>query len=130
MAFCKARQKISPEAFKELLEIYVSEPYSNGSTQVQSLVSCLYDVLNHTILDASMNPYDFNERKVVIEHINKLDNLRTKKAYHHVVCHILRKQVIQSKHTCLNICLVRFLFLQTLFFVWLIILRQNHFFVL
>lgn len=116
-AFCKARQKINPEAFKELfettvegfylnadyktfngyrvcaidgsdinlpntkelLEIYGSEPYSNGSTQVQSLVSCLYDVLNHTIIDASMNPYDFNERKAAIEHINKLDNIRTEK---------------------------------------------------
>lgn len=64
---------------KELLEEYGSEPYSNGAVQVQSLVSCLYDVLNHTILDASMHPYDFNERKAAIEHLDKLDSIRTEK---------------------------------------------------
>lgn len=116
-AFCKARQKINPSAFKEIFEItveeyyqntdyktfngyrvcaidgsdinlpntkelleeYGSEPYSNGSIQVQSLVSCLYDVLNHTILDASMYPYNFNERKAAIKHLDKLDSIRTEK---------------------------------------------------
>lgn len=116
-AFCKARQKISPEAFKEIFETtveefyqsskyktfngyrvcaidgtdinlpntnellkqYGSEPYSNGATQVQALVSCLYDVLNHTILDASMNAYNYNERTAAIEHLNKLDTIRTEK---------------------------------------------------
>lgn len=64
---------------KELLKIYGSEPYSNGSTQVQSLVSCLYDVLNHVIIDASMNHYQSNERKLALEHLSKLDEIRTEK---------------------------------------------------
>lgn len=40
---------------KELLEIYGSEPYSNGSTQVQSMVSCLYDVLNRDTHTMKLN---------------------------------------------------------------------------
>lgn len=116
-AFCKARQRISPDAFKELFELtaseyyntgeyktfqgyrvsaidgsdinlpntqellekYGSEPYGNGSTQVQSLVSCLYDVMNHVILDASMNPYSCDERKAALEYLEKLDKIKTDK---------------------------------------------------
>ena len=116
-AFCKARQRISPDAFKELFEVtaseyytsgeyktfqgyrvcaidgsdinlpntqelfekYGSEPYGNGIIQVQSLVSCLYDVMNHVILDASMNPYYCDERKAALEHLEKLDKIRTDK---------------------------------------------------
>ena len=64
---------------KELLEIYGSEPYSNGSVQVQSMVSCLYDVLNHVIIDAGMNHYQSNERKLALSHLSKLDEIRTEK---------------------------------------------------
>lgn len=64
---------------KELLKIYGSEPYSNGSIQVQSLVSCLDDVLNHVIIDASMNHYQSNERKLALEHLSKLYEIRTEK---------------------------------------------------
>ena len=64
---------------KELLEIYGSEPYAQGCTQVQSMVSCLYDVLNHVIIDASMNHYQSNERKLAVKHLEKLDEIRTDK---------------------------------------------------
>lgn len=116
-AFCKARHKIKPSAFKEIFELtardyyesiqyktfhgyrvcaidgsdinlpntrelfeeYGSQPYINGTTQVQSLVSCLYDVMNHVILDAEMNPCRFDERKAALKHIEKLDTIRTDK---------------------------------------------------
>ena len=64
---------------KGLLDIYGSEPYHNGSIQVQSMVSCLYDVLNHVIIDASMNHYQSNERKLAMGHLSKLDDIRTEK---------------------------------------------------
>ena len=64
---------------KELLDTYGSEPYGNGSRQVQSLVSCLYDVLNHVVIDATMNPYNSNERKLALEHLEKLSEIKTQK---------------------------------------------------
>ena len=64
---------------KELLEIYGSEPYSNGSTQVQALLSCLYDVLNHIVLDATLNHYQSDERKLALEHLEKLEEIKTEK---------------------------------------------------
>lgn len=64
---------------KELLELYGSEPYSNGSIQVQSLVSCLYDVLNHVIIDASMNPYRSDERKLALNNLSALEKVKTDK---------------------------------------------------
>ena len=64
---------------KELLDIYGSETYGNGSQQVQSLVSCLYDVLNHIVIDATMNPYNSNERKLALEHLEKLVEIKTQK---------------------------------------------------
>lgn len=64
---------------EELLDIYGSESYSAGSTQVQSLVSCLYDVLNHVIIDASMNHYRSNERNLALEHLSVLEKNRTDK---------------------------------------------------
>lgn len=64
---------------KELLETYGSEPYSNGSIQVQAMVSCLYDVLNHVIIDATVNHYQSNERKLALRHLEKLDEIKTEK---------------------------------------------------
>ena len=64
---------------KELLDIYGSETYGNGIQQVQSLVSCLYDVLNHIVIDATMNPYNSNERKLALEHLEKLVEIKTQK---------------------------------------------------
>jgi len=64
---------------KELLDIYGSETYGKGSQQVQSLVSCLYDVLNHIVIDATMNPYNSNERKLALEHLEKLVEIKTQK---------------------------------------------------
>ena len=43
------------------------------------MVSCLYDVLNHVIIDASMNHYQSNERKLAMGHLSKLDDIRTEK---------------------------------------------------
>jgi len=64
---------------KELLEIYGSEPFAQGCTQVQSMVSCLYDVLNHVIFDATMNHYQSNERKLALAHLERLNESKTEK---------------------------------------------------
>lgn len=115
-AFCKARQKIHPDAFKELfqltvaqfyrevpfktfrgyrllaidgtdlnlpntsdlLEIYGSEAFRHGS-QVQSQCSCLYDVLNHVILDGEMAPHNENERVLAVSHLEKLGTMQGEK---------------------------------------------------
>lgn len=115
-AFCKARQKIHPNAFKELfeltvdrfyrevsfktfrgyrlsaidgtdlnlpntpelLEIYGSEAFFNGP-QVQSQCSCLYDVLNHVILDGEMGPHNANERILALSHLEKLAAMQGEK---------------------------------------------------
>lgn len=109
-AFCKARQKIHPDAFKalfsltveqfykevsckryrghrllaidgtdlnlpntpELLELYGSEPFYNGP-QVQSQCSCLYDVLNHIILDGIMDIHNASERTLALTQLEKLE---------------------------------------------------------
>lgn len=108
-AFCKARQKIHPDAFKalftltveqfykevpykryrgyrllaidgtdlnlpntpELLELYGSESFFNGP-QVQSQCSCLYDVLNHVILDGIMDVHNASERTLALTQLEKL----------------------------------------------------------
>lgn len=64
---------------KELLDKYGSEPFGNGSRQVQALVSCLYDVLNHVVLDAAMNHYRSDERKSALAHLEKLEEIKTGK---------------------------------------------------
>lgn len=112
-AFCKARQKIKPEAFKELFDVTAAHFYTNkykkhrgyrvcaidgsdlnlpntkellehfGSenynnrVQVQAQISCLYDVLNHVILDAYIEPYKTNERKLALAHLDYLNEHRT-----------------------------------------------------
>lgn len=107
-AFSKGRQRILPEAFKELhrlsqeffykeadyktyfnhrilavdgskinlpynkelLEIYGSQKSTNGL--IQSLVSCIVDVLNNVILDGIMAPYNSNEQELAKQHIENL----------------------------------------------------------
>lgn len=115
-AFCKARQKINPDAFKhlfkivakefysnneyktflgyrvwaidgsklnlpntkELLEVYGSENFNNG-IHIQAQVSCLYDVLNHVILDAYMEPHNTSERMLAKKHFECLKEFNPKK---------------------------------------------------
>ena len=112
-AFSKARQNISPEAFKELCRLFVDSFYSsddnlkkwNGfnvlaidgtSLQVPDTIECgeyfglsknqnkvqtaiasasaLYDVLNDTIIDASITKFRTSEREMAKQHINELNN--------------------------------------------------------
>ena len=61
---------------KELVEIYGSQKGTNNL--VQSLVSCMVDVMNNVILDGIMAPYDSNERILVKEHINSLNGTLSK----------------------------------------------------
>lgn len=63
---------------EEVLEEFGSEPYYNG-TQPQALVSCLYDVLNHILIDAKVSRYDANERNLAEKHLEYLDSFRTSK---------------------------------------------------
>lgn len=115
-AFCKARQKINPDAFKhlfkivakefysnneyktflgyrvwaidgsklnlpnteELLEVYGSENFNNG-IHIQAQVSCLYDVLNHVILDAYMEPHNTSERTLAKKHFECLKAFNSQK---------------------------------------------------
>ena len=62
--------KINLPYNKELLDIYGSQKSTNDL--VQSLASCVVDVLNNTILDGIMAPYDSNEHKLAEQHINNL----------------------------------------------------------
>ena len=112
-AFSKARQNISPEAFKELCRLFVDSFYSsddnlkkwNGfnvlaidgtSLQVPDTIECgeyfglsknqnkvqtaiasasaLYDVLNDTIIDATITKFRTSEREMAKQHINELNN--------------------------------------------------------
>lgn len=110
-AFSKGRQRILPEAFKELhrhsvkffydesdyetyfghrvlavdgskvnlpynkelLEIYGSQKSTKGL--IQSLVSCLVDVMNNVILDGIMSPYNSDERELVKQHIQNVKDV-------------------------------------------------------
>lgn len=45
---------------------------TSGEPQVQALCSCLYDLMNNLILDASVNPCTANERELAIQHLDVL----------------------------------------------------------
>lgn len=62
--------KINLPYNKELLEIYGSQNSTNGL--IQSLVSCIVDVMNNVILDGIMAPFNGNERKLAKQHIGNL----------------------------------------------------------
>ena len=55
----------------ETLEEFGSEPFMHGEN-AQALASCLYDVLNHIILDAVLVRFDANERELAAAHIDRL----------------------------------------------------------
>lgn len=64
---------------EKLLEEFGSENYAGNIIHVQALGSCLYDVLNHYMIDASIGRYDGNERIHAKEHLQKLLQFRTDK---------------------------------------------------
>lgn len=53
---------------------YFGVQKSQGEDQPQALCSCLYDVLNNIIIDASINPCDANERNLAEKHLEYLDS--------------------------------------------------------
>lgn len=57
----------------QLREIY-GEQKSSGAAQVQALVSCLYDVLNHMLLDVRISSCKASERDHAEELIGSLDS--------------------------------------------------------
>ncbi len=69
--------KINLPYNKELLEIYGSQNSTNGL--IQSLVSCLADVMNNVILDGIMAPFNANERELAKQHVGNLKNILTDK---------------------------------------------------
>lgn len=62
---------------KELMEIYGCQKSTNNL--IQSLVSCLTDVLNNVILDGVMAPCNGNEREIAKQHILNLSKIKTDK---------------------------------------------------
>lgn len=54
--------RINPPNTPEMLELYGGQPYDHGTVKAQALLSCLYDVLNNVVIDASFNPCAANER--------------------------------------------------------------------
>ena len=114
-AFSKGRQRILPEAFKELhristeffykeadyktycgyrilavdgskidlpynkelMEIYGCQKPTNNL--IQSLTSCLTDVLNNVVLDGIMAPCNGNERELAKQHILNPSKIKTSK---------------------------------------------------
>lgn len=47
-----------------------------GEPQVQALCSCLYDVLNNIIVDASVNPCTANERHLAAAHLDSIQKIK------------------------------------------------------
>lgn len=116
-AFCKARQKVKPEAFHEIMkmaadgfyeelqaktfegyrifaidgsdlnlpnteetmEVFGSQPYQHCH-QVQAILSMMYDVLNHIVLDVRIGKALGNERKLALEHLQEYDKYKGEKA--------------------------------------------------
>ena len=62
---------------EELKEIYGSQKSTNDL--IQSLISCLTDVLNNVILDGIMAPCNGNERELAKQHILSLSKIKTDK---------------------------------------------------
>ena len=69
--------KVNLPCNKELMEIYGCQKPTNNL--IQSLVSCLTDVLNHVILDGIMAPCNGNERELAKQHILNLSKIKTDK---------------------------------------------------
>lgn len=62
-----------PES-KENLEHFGFNPNKNARDTPLASVSVLYDVMNDILVDATINPYRYNERTSAIEHMNHLPN--------------------------------------------------------
>lgn len=62
----------------ELRSIY-GEQITSGQSQVQALTSCLYDVLNHMLMDVRIYPCKSNERTIAEEHLASLRGLKSDK---------------------------------------------------
>lgn len=62
---------------KELMEIYGCQKSTNDL--IQSLISCLTDVLNNVILDGIMAPCNSDERELAKQHILNLSKIKTNK---------------------------------------------------
>ena len=60
---------------EQVIEEFGSQSFKHG-IQAQSLVSVLYDVLNHVIIHAAMARHDANERVLAMDHLSYLDKLR------------------------------------------------------
>lgn len=56
---------------EELYNEY-GEQLTRGKYQIQALGSCMYDVLNHILVDVSLSPCRANERELAREHIANL----------------------------------------------------------
>ena len=69
--------KVNLPCNKELMEIYGCQKSTNNL--IQSLVSCLTDVLNNVILDGIMAPCNGNGRELAKQHILNLSKIKTDK---------------------------------------------------
>ena len=69
--------KVNLPCNKELMEIYGCQKSTNNL--IQSLVSCLTDVLNNVILDGIMAPCNWNGRELAKQHILNLSKIKTDK---------------------------------------------------
>ena len=69
--------KVNLPCNKELMEIYGCQKSTNNL--IQSLVSCLTDVLNNIILDGIMAPCNGNGRELAKQHILNLSKIKTDK---------------------------------------------------
>ena len=67
--------KINLPYNRELLDIYGSQKSTNGL--IQSLVSCLTDVMNNVIIDGIMAPFDSSERELAKQNITNSVNMLT-----------------------------------------------------
>ena len=61
----------------ELLAMYGSQKSTGG--MVQALSSCLYDVMNHVLVDVSIDRFDTSEREHAAKHLQQLQKMRTEK---------------------------------------------------
>ena len=69
--------KVNLPCNKELMEIYGCQKSTNNL--IQSLVSCLTDVLNNVILYGIMAPCNGNGRELAKQHILNLSKIKTDK---------------------------------------------------
>lgn len=69
--------KVNLPCNKELMEIYGCQKSTNNL--IQSLVSCLTDVLNNVILYGIMAPCNWNGRELAKQHILNLSKIKTDK---------------------------------------------------